>query len=164
MAERLTNKNHEAINKCGEFSSCYSCRKEICYITEVCEKLGKLEDILEKYGLDVEELEKEIHSLMLIISILNDYGIKDYNELDEILKEFSYMKKMETEIGKELKFYKTDRDTWKRACELACKHIAEVEWLSCPETDDISESENEIKTLTKQSLNFFYQQAKKEGK
>lgn len=56
-----------------------------------------------------------------------------------------------------------ERDTWQKACELACRHIAEVEWLSCPETDDISESENEIKTLTKQSLNYFYQQAKKEG-
>ena len=54
-----------------------------------------------------------------------------------------------------------DRYRWKRACELACKHIAEVEWFSCPETDDISESENEIRTLTKQALNHFYQQAKK---
>lgn len=50
-----------------------------------------------------------------------------------------------------------------KACELACEHIAKVEWLSCPETDNISESENEIKTLTKQSLNFFYQQAKNSG-
>lgn len=56
--ERLTDKNHNAINKCGEYSSCYSCHKEICYIKELEEKLGELEDVLEKYGIEsVEELE-----------------------------------------------------------------------------------------------------------
>lgn len=165
MAERLTKKIVKTVqDKYSLGNYLYYDFAEIDDTNKLLNKLGKLEDILEKYGIEgVEELEKEMHSLMLIISILSDYGIEDYNELDEILKEFSYMKKMETEIGKELKFYKTDRDTWKRACELTCKHIAEVEWLSCPETDNISESENEIKTLTKQSLNFFYQQAKKEG-
>ena len=82
------------------------------------------------------------------------------------LQDFLEMKKYYLDVIKEkdqrLAELEQDRDTWKRTCELACRHIAEVEWLSCPETDDISESENEIKTLTKQSLYYFYQQAKKE--
>lgn len=96
MAERLTNKNHEAINKCSEFSSCYSCRKEICYITEVCEKLGKLEDILEKYGVDIQNL---------------DYILEDYSKNQG--RDFA--------ICEEMDDLKKDRDTWKRACELACE-------------------------------------------
>ena len=40
--ERLTDKNHNAINKCGEYSSCYSCHKEICYIKEYSSRNIKL--------------------------------------------------------------------------------------------------------------------------
>ena len=106
-------------------------------------KLQKLEDIMVKYGIEsVEKLSNALEFAKVIENILSEYGIKDNEELDKKL---------------------ADGITWQKACELACRHIAEVEWLSCPETDDISESENEIKTLTKQSLNYFYQQAKKEG-
>ena len=102
--------------------------------SEAVDKLAQLEDILEKYGIrSMEELEVKL-------KILKKQIKKAQQELAEI--------------------YIKDRDTWKKACELACRYIAEVEWLSCPETDDISESENEIKTLTKQSLNYFCQQAK----
>ena len=147
MAERLTKKIVKTVQ------DKYSLGQYLYYdfaglddTNKLLNKLGRLEDILEKYGIEsVEELEKEMHSLMLIISILNDYGIEDYNELDEILKEFSYMKKMETEIGKELKFYKTDRDTWKRACELACDVILRFT-DGCPCKAD-----------------YFYQQAKTDG-
>lgn len=52
---RLTDKNHNAINKCSEYSSCYSCHKEKCYIKEIEEKLGELEDVLEKYGIETTE-------------------------------------------------------------------------------------------------------------
>ena len=139
---------------------------------EAVDKLAKLEDILEKHGIEsVEELEKEMHSLMLIISILNDYGIEDYNELDEILKEFSYMKKMETEIGKELKFYKTDRDTWKRACELACEKLADIyshcEYELFGDSVDeyrkyCEENGNPLQNIRYCETKYFYQQAKKE--
>ncbi len=53
--ERLTDKNHNAINKCGEYSSCYSCHKETCYIKEMEEKLGELEDVLEEFELTSAE-------------------------------------------------------------------------------------------------------------
>lgn len=103
-------------------------------------KLQKLEDIMEKYSVEsFELLEHIIKKGMVINSTIEDFAKEEYDKI------------------------KQDRDTWQKACELACRHIAEVEWLSCPETDDISESENEIKTLTKQSLNYFCQQAKKEG-
>lgn len=153
MAERLTDKDYFAWHyRCG-----YQNKKDSLERTQKEHKLGKFEDVMEKYGIEsVEELEKEMHSLMLIISVLNDYGIEDYNELDEILKEFSYMKKMETEIGKELKFYKTDRDTWKRACELASETLKQVMgkplWIG-----------GNIPTPEVKDSDYFYQQAKKEG-
>ena len=57
-------------------------------------RLGKLEDILEEYGIEsVEELEKKIGYLKVII--------EKQNIVNQI-------------ISKEL-------DTWKRACELACE-------------------------------------------
>lgn len=60
--ERLTDKNRNAINRCGEYSSCYSCHRTKCYINELCDKLGQLEDVMEKFGIEsVEELEKIIH-------------------------------------------------------------------------------------------------------
>ena len=98
MAERLTDKNHEAINKCGEFSSCYSCKKEICYITEVCEKLGKLEDILEKYGVDIQNL---------------DYILEDYSKNQG--RDFAICEERDT--------LRQERDTWQKACELACEEL-----------------------------------------
>ena len=101
----------------------------------VADKLCAFEDILEKYGIESLDTLKHIIKKGILINTI-DFAKEAYDEMEQ------------------------DRDTWKRACELACRHIAEVEWLSCPETDDISESENEIKTLTKQSLNYFCQQAK----
>lgn len=173
MAERLTdkdsidNKRYMLNSEDNQITLTYAklnngFRKAYCWGKPI-DKLAMLEDIMDKYGIEsVEELEKEMHSLMLIISILNDYGIEDYNELDEILKEFSYMKKMETEIGKELKFYKTDRDTWERACELACEYMCKFV-IPCP---DIHRKEcKSFCDLNKADCyqDYFYQQAKKEG-
>lgn len=131
MAERLTEQNKTGwALKLDDPQNEFEARQRLMSKFKLaCEKLGKIEDIMEKLGIKfVEDLDDEIRSL----------------RVDKYV-------------------YKKDRDTWQKACELACEHIAKVEWLSCPETDNISESENEIKTLTKQSLNFFYQQAKKEG-
>lgn len=100
-----------------------------------------------------DNLDTMYDKLAEIEDIMEEYNIKTISQLKARLS--GEDKSHKSAIG-----YMKDRDTWKRACELACRHIAEVEWLSCPETDDISESENEIKTLTKQSLNYFCQQAK----
>lgn len=135
------------------------------------------EDLIEQYSNAVDELHKDLINIIeelekqldqanerlgkLLEDILEKYGV-DIQNLDYILEDYSKNQGRYFAICEEMDDLKKDRNTWKRACELTCKHIAEVEWFSCPETDDISESENEIKTLTKQSLNFFYQQAKKE--
>ena len=96
---------------------------------------------------------KVIDKLAHLEDIMERLGINFVEDLEDEIKSLRVDKYI----------YKQYRDTWKRACELACEHIAEVEWFSCPETDSINESEDEIKTLAKQSLNYFYQQAKKEG-
>lgn len=146
MAERLTRKiGYE-----------YEKAKRETQLLEINNKLGKLEDILEKYGIEsLDILEQELKIAREIERLKN----KEFDLSNSAIVDKDFYKDLTREIEK----LETDRDIWKRACELTCRHIAEVEWLSCPETDDISESENEIKTLTKQSLNFFYQQAKKEG-
>ena len=130
MAERLTKEYYYTWDENGT--------KKLSYIQKLQNKLGKLEDILEKYGIGIDELENIIINGLAMIDI----------------QKINVFKEMEL---------KAERDTWKRACELACRHIAEVEWFSCPETDSINKSEDEIKTLAKQSLNYFYQQVKKEG-
>ena len=153
MAERLTEKHkiscfeydlvnfEHKVKEFNDYDAFYAYNMAV-------RKLGKLEDILEKYGIEsVEELDKKLAY---------------YIDKIDLEAENEYLKKVIEKQNMISKIISKNRDTWKRACELACKHIAEVEWLSCPETDDISESENEIKTLTKQSLNYFYQQAKKE--
>ena len=90
--ERLTDKNHNAINKCGEYSSCYSCHKEICYIKELEEKLGELEDILEKYGIDnLDDFIKEYSSRN--IKLANDnYALEQ--ELAKLKKQLEKKEKL----------------------------------------------------------------------
>lgn len=146
MAERLTECIDSHLLDNGEMVKEYSLNSKIKLNHFSCmdipnavyDKLGELEDILEKYGVDIQNL---------------DYILEDYSKNQG--RDFAICEERDT--------LRQERDTWQKACELACRHIAEVEWLSCPETDDISESENEIKTLTKQSLNYFYQQAKKDS-
>ena len=88
----------------------------------VIHKLGLLEDILEKYGIEsVEELEN---------IIINGLAMLDIQKIN-ILKEIEL---------------KTDRDTWQKACELACEREDD-----CYVYDNIHRAYE------------FYQQAKKEG-
>lgn len=148
MAERLTECIDSHLLDNGEMVKEYSLNSKIKLNHFSCmdipnavyDKLGELEDIMEKYGIEsFELLEHIIKKGIVINSTIEDFAKEEYDKI------------------------KKDRATWKRACELACEHIAEVEWFSCPETDSINESEDEIKTLAKQSLNYFYQQAKTEG-
>ena len=112
MAERLTKKIVKTIqDKYSLGSYLYYDFAEMDDTNKLLNKLGKLEDILEKYGLEVEELDERI-----------------YNGA------FNYIDKLKAE---------TDRDTWKRACELACDVILRFT-DGCPCKAD-----------------YFYQQAKK---
>lgn len=103
MAERLTEK-HSNGSYTGKGNDLW----------DILTKLGRLEDILEKYDLEVEELDERI-----------------YNGA------FNYIDKLKAE---------TDRDTWKRACELACEREDD-----CYVYDNIHRAYE------------FYQQAKTEG-
>lgn len=61
----------------------------------------KVEDIMEKYGIEsVEELSNALEFAKVIENILSEYGIKDNEELDKKL---------------------ADGLTWQKACELACE-------------------------------------------
>lgn len=87
----------------------------------IYQKLGKLEDILEKYGIEsMEELKTKL-------DITNESIKKAQQKLAEI--------------------YIQDRDTWKRACELACEEI-DCECMYGVNKENYSQ--------------YFYQQAKKE--
>lgn len=93
---------------------------------EAVDKLAKLEDILEKYDIEsAEELEN------IIINGLAMFDIQKIN----ILKEMEL---------------KTDRDTWQKACEMACDVLRDINYKIYNE--DRIDFENS-----------FYQQAKKEG-
>lgn len=98
--------------------------------SEAINKLAQLEDILEKYGVDIQNLDY----------ILNDYS-KNQGRDFAICEEMDDLKK--------------DRDTWKRACELASETLKQVMgkplWIG-----------GNIPTPEVKDSDYFYQQAKKE--
>lgn len=99
-------------------------------LSNIYSKLLQLEDLMEKYGIEsLKELDFRL--------AFKQNDIANYKYISQ--------------LGQ-------DRDTWKKACELACEHIANIEWLSVPETDN--DANDEIETIKKQNINYFYQQAK----
>ena len=122
MAGRLTDRDYFAWHYCCGYQN----KKDSLERTQKEHKLGKLEDILEKYGIEgVEELECLIEQTpkFIVKETSEKYGqeingvffsneqmliLSQYNELQE-----PYKKRYEQ--------VKIDRDTWKRACELACE-------------------------------------------
>lgn len=114
MAERLTIKNSD-----GTYSQPIDTTFE-----KVFNKLAELEDIMEKYDLKIEELDKLIDGMQASIKVLT----------------------------KRVNRYKTDRDTWQRACELACEKISVVNLIT---NEDMSKYSNYLP-------NYFYENSKKE--
>lgn len=149
MAERLTGKSYRGFYLKDDFGGRIYCddNKETInayYGQPLITKLGKLEDILEKYGIEsVEELDKKLAY---------------YIDKIDLEAENEYLKKAIEKQNRVSKSISKDRDTWKRACELALKegYYAEKEYY-------IGEPPTQEEYVRKQS-NFFYQQAKKEGK
>ena len=95
---------------------------EIDDTNKLLNKLGKLEDILEKYGIESVE------------------------ELDETLDDNQYSKEAFSKLQASYQQLKTDRDTWQKACELACEEI-DCEYMYGVNKENYSQ--------------YFYQQAKK---
>ena len=123
MAERLTKKISKTIqNKYSLGSYLYYDFAEIDDTNKLLNKLGRLEDILEKYGIESVE------------------------ELDYLLEVFKKMRKEYGKLNQENYKNKKDRDTWKRACELACKWFKQTGFIG-----------------DQTKVDYYYQQAKKEG-
>lgn len=108
MAERLTKKINKTIqDKYSLGSYLYYDFNGAENTNRLLNKLGKLEDILEKYGIEsVEELDKKIGH---------------YIDKIELEAENDYLKKTIEKQNVVTQSISKDRDTWKRACELACE-------------------------------------------
>lgn len=135
MAERLTKEYYYTWDENGT--------KKLSYIQKLQNKLGKLEDILERYNIESVEnldsiLEKYFSDTWITVTpkITKNWElICDIMASDELNRNF--------ELG-----VTRDRDTWKGACELMGK---ELDMYATKEDNTISTAQ------------YFYQQAKKEG-
>ena len=128
MAERLTKKIRKTIHdKYSLGHYLYYDFAEIDDTNKLLNKLGELEDIIEKYGIDIQNL---------------DYILEDYSKNQG--RDFAICEERDT--------LRQERDTWKKACELACEKISVVKLIT---NEDMAESDD--------LPQYFYQQAKKEG-
>ena len=118
MAERLTYWNDK--EKKSALPKCINDFGDVVDLEDLCYKLACFEDMLEMYGVDIQNL---------------DYILEDYSKNQG--RDFAICEEMD-----DLKKY---RDTWKRACELAC--------------DDLGLYEDV--TTTQLKMKCYYQQAKK---
>ena len=141
---------------------------------EAVDKLAKLEDIMEEYGMvDIQDFEDCLESmydesinakkLKEFKDIMEKYDIESFELLEHIIKKGKVINSVIEDFAKEeYDKMKQDRDTWKRACELACNYMCKFV-IPCP---DIHKKECEnICDYDKARCyqEYFYQQAKKEG-
>lgn len=97
MTERLTKKISETIqDKYSLGSYLYYDFAEIDDTNQLLNKLGELEDIMEKYGIGIQNL---------------DYILEDYSKNQG--RDFAICEERDT--------LRQERDTWQKACELACE-------------------------------------------
>ena len=126
MAKRLTehNKTGWAL-KLNDPQNEFEARQQLMSKFKLaCEKLGKLEDILEKYGIDsVEELDKKLANFDNFMKGNKFETIEDLqNALNgKFIEVFDEKNKIWQDMVKNLTKTEQDRDTWQKACELACE-------------------------------------------
>ncbi|MGN0961302.1 MAG: hypothetical protein ACI4PF_03795 [Christensenellales bacterium] len=122
---------------------------------EIIDKLGKFEDIMEKYGIkDVDELDERLEDIehyaynenREFIDIMAKYGIESVEELEQKVRDLQFEENMKILAVQQ-------RDTWKKACELACRE--------CDDIRGYSEIYDEL-TCSPYEKEYFYQQAQKE--
>lgn len=127
MAERLTEKdkygNNAIFQNKDKFTIAKDKNNDIRVYGKAIDKLAQLEDIMAKYG--IEDLEQYVEEKRKQDKELRD----NIQQLHTIINSTGY-----------------DRDTWKKACELAC--------------DDLGLYEDV--TTTQLKMKCYYQQAKKE--
>lgn len=106
MAERLTKKISKTIlDKYSLGSYLYYDFNGAENTNRLLNKLGKLEDIMEKYGIESVE------------------------ELDYLLEVFKKMRKEYGKLNQENCKSKKQLNTWKRACELACEWFKQTGFI-----------------------------------
>ena len=143
MAERLTKKISKPIqDKYSLGNYLYYDFAEIDDTNKLLNKLGKLEDIMDKYGIESFELLEHI--------------IKKGKAINPIIEDFS-----KEEIIKA----KQDRDNWKNACELACKELNKYidnkcEYCCYKELNEFGSCDCDEQFELKRTIQYFYQQAK----
>ena len=134
MAERLTEKdkngNNAIFQNKDKFTIAKDKNNDIRVYGKAIDKLAQLEDIMAKYGIEsVEELDKKIGYYIdkIDLEAENDYLKKAIEKQNIVTQSIS-----------------KDRDTWQKACELACDVILRFT-DGCP-----------------CKVDYFYQQAKEE--
>lgn len=133
-----------------------------------CEKLGKLEDIMEKYHCnDIEKLEQRL-KLARSVELLKDNGcdLSEYvivtkSTLDNICPDFMKDAYFDSLIDKNLKL-EQDRDTWKKTCEFLSNKYAE-EYFDGRDIEHCFNADKRDK-FVKEKIEYFYQQAKNKEK
>lgn len=98
-----------------------------------------------------------INKLAQLEDILEKYGIESVEELDFRLA----FKQNDVFNYKVVTKLETDRDTWKRACEFLAYKYAE-EYFDGRDIEHCFNA-NKRDKFVKENINYFYQQAKKEG-
>ena len=162
MAERLTEKHkiscfeydlvnfEHKVKEFNDYDAFYAYNMAV-------RKLGKLEDILEKYGIEsVEELDNKLANFDNFMKGNKFETIEDLqNALNgKFIEVFDEKNKIWQDMVKNLTKTEKDRDTWKKACELACEN------MKLPVDILIGNKEfNECHSI----VEYFYQQAKTEG-
>ena len=123
----------------------------------------KVEDIMEKYGIEsVEELSNALEYAKVIGEILCEYGINDNENLEWFLEDYSKNQGRDFAICEERDTLRQERDTWQKACELACETMTKLGGDDCcgcrlnKEMCNICENKKAL-------IDYFYQQAKTEG-
>ena len=107
MAERLTEFNKTGwVLKLDEPQNEFEARQQLMSKFKfACEKLGKIEDMLEKYGIEsLDTLEHIIKKGQVITSTIEGFANEVYDEMEQ------------------------DRDTWKKACEFACDVLRDINY------------------------------------
>ena len=92
--------------------------------SKAVDKLAQLEDVMEKYGIEsVEELDMKLANFDNFMKGNKFETIEDLqNALNgKFIEVFDEKNKIWQDMVKNLTKAEQDRDTWKRACELACE-------------------------------------------
>lgn len=125
-----------------------------CDINDIPKKLGELEDILEKYNIESVEaldgiLEKYFFDTWITVA---PKIVKNWELISDIIASDKLSRDFELGIAR-------DRDTWQKACELACDAMTKLGGDDCCGCR-LDKKMCDICGHKKALFDYFYQQAK----